>query len=153
MQNPISVGAVTNDAINVAMSEIGQATNSGLSKSNVSYSYFSPTLSTLDNSFNNSVGVLVIGQNSGSNSLMQNSETITYLNIKPVASGLLATIAAEAENTASLTNDFSSSQRQANNSQVSNSFDGSTGALISSQNVGANSIAQNAISVSAVTGN
>lgn len=153
LQSSVAVGAINMKVDKVVASLNSAATNSGVSQNNFSYSFDTPTSSNVDNSFNGSTGVLTLNQNSGSNSLMQNSATITYLNVKPATSGLLAITTAEAENTASLANNFSSSQSQTNQSRMSNSFNGSTGVLISNQNSGANSITQNVTSVADITGN
>ncbi len=153
LQSSVAVGGINMEADRVVASLSSTATNSGVSRGNASYSFDTPTSSNVYSSFDASLGVLILNQNSGSNSLIQSSASITYLNIKPATSGLLAMSAAKAENTASLTNNFSSSQVQTNQSQMSNNFNGSTGVLISSQNSGANSITQNTTSVADITGN
>lgn len=153
LQNSVAVGVIKMAADNIGTSMSSTAKNLGVSHQNVSYVYFTSTSSNVDGSFDHSLGSLVLNQNSASNSLMQNAITITYSNVKPATSDLLEMTAAKVGNTALLTDNFASSQLQANPSLMSNSFNSSTGVLVSSQNSGANSIVQNAVSVAAITGN
>ena len=153
LQSSTAVSAVNIDGSATDTSEISTTNNYGVSRNNSSYSFDTPTSSNIEDSGNDSIGSLIISQNSGSNSLLQNASTIAYLNLKSAASGALAMTVAKSGNAASLANNFASSQAQPNLSLASNSFDSSIGVLLSSQNAAANSIVQNAISVADVIKN
>lgn len=147
LQSAISIGVTKDGSTDNGTLAGSFAKNIGTSQWNVAYSLDTPTSSTIENSFNGSSGIFSSAQNSGSNSMMQNSISVTYSEIKPASQKSMAMSAAISENSASAIENFSNAQRQINTSNLQNSFNGSSGVLISSQNAGANSVIQNSISI------
>lgn len=152
LQNSTAVAAVspivgTAGTLSVALAG---SNNNGEVSGNWAYNNSTQSSSTVDGSFDNSRGVFSLNQNSGANSLMQNSAAIGTVTLKPTSASALAASVAVATNHGELECDTANAANGTNSSSMNNSFNNSQGVFQASQNSGANSLIQNSVSVGAV---
>ena len=126
--------------------------NKGEVEGNVVSNDGSTANADIDGSYNSTLGVYQLNQNSGANSLLQNSAAIAVEFGSTVSGDDLAMSVAAAGNSGNVnSNRASSEEREGSNSAtINNSFNNGTGILQASQNVGANSLLQNSVAIGAV---
>ncbi|HQT73794.1 MAG TPA: hypothetical protein PLX84_07615, partial [Acidiphilium sp.] len=153
LQNSAAVAAVSpiNGTEGTLAGSLAASGNSGSVAGNYAREHSSNASSTIDNgSFNNANGVINVNQNSGANSLMQNSTAVGTLKLTAASSNTLAGAVAVAVQGGSV---YCNTANLANGSakvNMDSSFNGAQGVLQASQNAGANSLIQNSVSVAAV---
>ena len=152
LQNSTAIAAVspvtgTQGTLGVALAG---SSNDGTVAGDYARNHSTNSSSTVDGSFDSSKGVLSLNQNSGANSLMQNSAAVGTLTLKPTKASTLAAAVAVASNSGNVECNTANAANGANSSTINNSFNGSQGVFQASQNSGANSLIQNSVSVGAV---
>ena len=126
--------------------------NSGEVEHNHVISDGSSQSADIDNSYNATLGVYQLNQNSGANSLLQNSAAVAVEFGSTVSGDDLALSVAAAGNSGSVNRNCASSEEGegSNTATINNSFSNGTGILQASHNVGANSLLQNSVAIGAV---
>jgi hypothetical protein len=124
----------------------GQVTGSGNSSSDRNHT----ASNTMTNAFGGFLGVANVNQNSGANSLQQNSVALSAITYCDCAAQDLSTTIAAAANLGRVMDNRASSSGGVASSTMTGSFNGATGVINVSQNAGANSLAQNSVAVGAV---
>ena len=152
LQNSTAVAAVnpvtgTYGTLGVALAGTG---NDGMVGGNYASNHSTASSSTVNSSFDGSKGVLSLNQNSGANSLMQNSAAVGTVTLQPTKASTLAAAVATAMNSGNVECNTADAANGSNSAAINNSFNGSTGVFQASQNSGANSLVQNSVSVGAV---
>lgn len=152
LQNSAAVAAVnpvSGTALTLAGS-LADADNQGFVAGNYAREHSANASSTISNSFGGVNGVVNVNQNSGANSLMQNSAAIGTVKLVAASSDALAGAVANANTSGGV---YCNTANLANGSakvSMDSSFNGAQGVLQASQNAGANSLIQNSVSVAAV---
>ncbi|WP_201727794.1 hypothetical protein [Acidocella sp. C78] len=109
----------------------------------------SDPFATVNQSFNNDVGIFTINQNGGANSTVQTATAVAALDT--AGSIGAAEAAAKAQNSARSRQNTSYSIDTPTTSTVQSSMDHSTGVLGLAQNTGSNAVVQNAAAVTAIS--
>ena len=148
-QTSESIGSLIVAAGQLTSKLYGVANNDGRNQNNTSVSYSNPTWEHSTDSFNTITGVGNFTQNTASNSLLQNSTAINTIQFKTISNAALSSVDTNSKNLAHDQLNSSESMFSWNEALMSQNFNGSTGILQTSQNVGSNSLLQNASSVSA----
>ena len=148
-QTSESIGSLIVAAGQLTSKLYGVANNDGRNQNNTSVSYSNPTWEHSTDSFNTITGVGNFTQNTASNSLLQNSTAINTIQFKTISNAALSSVDTNSKNLAYDQLNSSESMFSWNEALMSQNFNGSTGILQTSQNVGINSLLQNASSVSA----
>ena len=152
LQNSAAVAAVnpvSGTALTLAGS-LADADNKGAVAGNYAREHSANASSTITKSFDRVNGVVNVNQNSGANSLMQNSAAIGTVKLVAASSDALAGAVANANTNGGV---YCNTANLANGSakvSMDSSFNGAQGVLQASQNTGANSLIQNSVSVAAV---
>ena len=102
---------------------------------------------SISGSYNSSTGVLQVNQNSGDNSLLQNSAAVAAAGPFKGEEATLAAALAVSGNKGEVERNHATSLNTTTRGDISNSFDGTTGVVNANQNVAANSQLQNATAV------
>ena len=105
----------------------------------------------IDSSFNSTTGVFQVNQNSGDNSLLQNSAAVAAATNLGGQIALGVAVGA-AGNSGEVEHNKASADHATASATINNSFGGDTGVANVNQNAGANSELQNSAAVAAVTG-
>ena len=152
LQNSTAVASVnpvtgTSGTLGVALAG---SSNGGEVAGNYARNHSTTSSSTVDGSFDSSKGVLSLNQNSGANSMMQNSAAVGTVTLKPTKASTLAAAVAVAMNSGDVECNTANAANGSNSATMNNSFNYSQGVFQASQNSGANSLVQNSVSVGAV---
>lgn len=132
---------------------IALAGNSGavFGSGNSAYADHTHASASISNSFNGSNGEMNVNQNVGANSLLQNASAIASLQFCNCATDNISLAVAAAGNDGSVLGNRAELSNGSNGVSMTNSFAGAQGLINVSQNAGANSLLQNAVSVGSVT--
>jgi hypothetical protein len=130
---------------------LGLALNSGSSDGNWVTNSNHHTSASIDGSFSNMVGQVNVNQNSAANALMQNSTALSTIEYCGCAANDLSVSVALAGNFGDVTGNGFAASGGSNAAGMNNSFNNSRGDLQVSQNAGANSLLQNAATLSTIT--
>lgn len=152
-QNATAVTAVENirgreqdrDAWAIA-GNAGIVTGSGNSSSD----HFHDSAARLANSFDGFTGAANVNQNVGANSLQQNSTALSAIEYCNCAAEDLSTTIAAAGNLGVVWGNTAHASAGSATAAMANSFNGARGVAQVSQNVGANSLMQNAVAIGAI---
>lgn len=153
LQNATALASVNpvSGTIDQAKLALGLAVNDGSVTDNAVFDDQHNTTASIDSSFNNMKGVANVNQNAAANSLLQNSTAISSIEYCNCAATDLSASAALSANIGDVSDNISSASNGSNSTTMNGSFNGSQGAMQVSQNVGANSLLQNATSVAVIT--
>ena len=152
LQNSTAIAAVnpvtgTYGTLGVALAG---SSNNGQVAGDYARNHSTASSSTVDGSFDGSKGVMSLNQNSGANSLMQNSAAVGTVTLKPTNASTLAAAVATAMNSGGVQCNTANAANGSNAATMNSSFNDSQGVFQASQNSGANSLVQNSVSVGAV---
>ncbi|GGG42421.1 hypothetical protein GCM10010964_32400 [Caldovatus sediminis] len=128
------------------------AVNAGGVIGNTSSNMGSSASASMDGSFNSSTGIAQANQNAGANSLQQNATAVAMVdNVRGRQQDRDAWAIAGNAGIVTGSGNLSADHGHQSAASMSNSFNGFTGSANVNQNVGANSLQQNATALSAIT--